>query len=86
MESKITQTADSVELSFLEGGGDNKILNSSFRDGTKFWNFLSWNNNGSSGGGNGWYVRTPPDEWCLTNRNVLCADAINLTSNTGQSL
>lgn len=86
MESKITQTANSVELSFLEGGGDNKILNSSFRDGTRFWNFLSWNNNGSSGGGNGWYVRTPPDEWCLTNRNVLCAYANNLTSHTGHNL
>jgi predicted nucleic acid-binding Zn-ribbon protein len=86
MKNDIIQTADALEFSFLEGGGDNKILNSSFRDGTRFWNYLSWNQNGGSGGSAGWYIRTPPDVWCLTNRNVLNAYAHSLKSNTGQPL
>ena len=86
MKNDITQTANSLEISFLEGGGDNKIKNSSFRDGTRFWNFLSWNSLGGGGGSAGWYVRTPPDDWCLTNRNVLSAHVTNISSDTGRTL
>jgi hypothetical protein len=84
--SELTQTSDSIKMSFLQGGGINKFHNSSFKNGTKYWSTLSWNSNGGSGGGYDFYVLEPPDEWCLPNRNVLVARAINLTTQTGNTL
>ena len=84
--SEMTQTSDSIKMSFLQGGGINKFHNSSFKNGTKYWNFLTWNSNGGSGGGYDFYVLEPPNILCLPNRNVLCAVATNLNNYTGNEL
>ena len=84
--SEMTQTSDSIKMSFLQGGGINKFHNSSFKNGTKYWSSLSWNSNGGSGGEYDFYVLEPPEYWCLPNRNVLCAVANNLSKNTGNTL
>ena len=84
--SEMTQTSDSIKMSFLQGGGINKLHNSSFKNGTKYWSHLTWNSNGGSGGGSQIYVMEPPGEWCLSNRNVLCAYADNLNNHTGHTL
>ena len=84
--SEMTQTSDSIKMSFLQGGGLNKIHNSSFKNGTKYWTSLSWNSNGGSGGRHDLYVLAPPEYWCLPNRNVLCATASDLKKYTGQPL
>ena len=87
ISSQLTQTPDALEMSFLEGGGDNRIRNSSFRDGTRFWNYLDWNNRGGTGGTGTFYVRSYPDEWSLTNRNTLCACVESITTvNTTNAL
>lgn len=84
--SEMTQTSDSIKMSFLQGGGINKFHNSSFKNGMKYWSTLTWNLNGGSGGGYNFYVLEPPDAWCLPNRNVLCAEANNLNNHTGNTL
>ena len=84
--SEMTQTSDSIKMSFLQGGGINKFHNSSFKNGTKYWSVLTWNSNGGSGGGYNFYVIQPPGTWCLPNRNVLCAEANNLNNYTGNTL
>ena len=84
--SELTQTSDSIKMSFLQGGGINKFHNSSFKNGTKYWSHLTWNLNGGSGGGSQINVLEPPWEWCLPNRNVLCAEANNLNNHTGNTL
>ena len=84
--SELTQTSDSIKMSFLQGGGINKLHNSSFKNGTKYWSHLTWNSNGGSGGGSQINVLEPPDAWCLPNRNVLCAMAYDLNNHTGNTL
>ena len=84
--SEMTQTSDSIKMSFLQGGGFNKFHNSSFKNGTKYWSALSWNSNGGSGGGSQINVLEPPEYWCLPNRNVLCAMAYDLNNYTGNTL
>lgn len=84
--SEMTQTSDSIKMSFLQGGGVNKFHNSSFKNGTKYWSALSWSSNGGSGGGHDFYVIEPPGTWCLSNRNVLCAEAGGLNKYTGDIL
>lgn len=84
--SEMTQTSDSIKMSFLQGGGINKFHNSSFKNGTKYWSSLNWNSNGGSGGSSSLHVTSPPEEWCLPNRNVLVAYAYGLTTQTGNTL
>ena len=84
--SELTQTSDSIKMSFLQGGGINKFHNSSFKNGTKYWSSLNWNSNGGCGGTNSLYVLAPPEHWCLPNRNALFAEANNLNNHTGHIL
>ena len=87
LSSTITQTAESIKLSVLEGGGYNYLRNSSFKNNTKYWNLLSWNNVGNM---TDTYIQMKVNEagneWGLSNRNVLSICAGDLSNNTYETL
>lgn len=73
-KSEVQQTAENIKFSFLASGGYNKLRNSSFKNGTTCWHYLSWNgyagNNGVASGGIR-VIDAGSNEWALNNRNSL---------------
>ena len=88
-KSEVQQTAEGIKFSFLASGGYNKLRNSSFKNGTTNWNYLSWNgfagNNGVAYGGMN-VIGAGTSEWGLHNRNVLQIYANNLQVANGDLL
>jgi hypothetical protein len=88
-KSEVQQTAENIKFSFLASGGYNKLVNSSFKNGTTNWNYLSWNgfagNNGVASGGMS-VVDAGSNEWALPNRNTLQAYVVGLKVANGDFL
>ena len=88
-KSEVQQTAENIKFSFLASGGYNKLVNSSFKNGTTNWNYLSWNgfagNNGVASGGMS-VVDAGSSEWALPNRNTLQVHVVGLQVANGDLL